>query len=226
MLTQKQYKLLTFFLAHRQKTGVCPSYEEMRLFLGLQSKSSVHQIVHQLIERGYLRRIPKRARALEIIKSPYAGPSFTEGDNIKRVDPAHPLLDPMVVHLPLYGSIPAGNPAEAFSNQETIAVPQWVASPYDGDRNPCFVLKVVGDSMKEAGILDGDLAILKACPLSIPDGTIVAAVVDESEVTLKRLFHAGEHVILMPANRDFIPLTFAAERVRIQGCLSAIMRQY
>jgi repressor LexA len=230
MLTRKQYELLQYIEGHVKKRGVSPSFDEMKDALGLKSKSGIHRLITGLEERGFIRRLPHRARALEILRlpekmaaeerpAPRFSPSVIQGgyDN-----DAHPPDDGSEsVELPLYGKIAAGQPIEALRNPgETFSVPTSLLG--SGDH---YALRVEGDSMIEAGILDGDIAVIQFAN-NADNGTIVVALVDDEEVTLKRLRRKNNSIALEPANPAHETRIFGPDRVSIQGLLRAIIRQY
>jgi len=233
VLTKKQLELLLFIDQHLKKHGTAPSFEEMKLAVNLKSKSGIHRLVTALEERGFLRRLPHRARALEVAKLPPSHgaapvpsgdkgfrPSVIEGD-FTQGRSHRPADSSEVVSLPLYGRIAAGMPIEAMRDESNaIGIPASMLGK--GDH---YALEVDGDSMVEAGILDGDTAIIERCEAA-ENGTIVVALVDESEVTLKRLRRKGESIALEPANKDYETRIFGPGRVRVQGRLSGILRNY
>ncbi|MBT5779888.1 MAG: transcriptional repressor LexA [Rhodospirillaceae bacterium] len=234
MLTKKQLELLLFIDGHLNKQGTAPSFEEMKMAVNLKSKSGIHRFVTALEERGFLRRLPHRARALEVLKLPPSHgteapqhqskgfhPSVIEGDFSQSRSNNRASDDSASVSLPLYGRIAAGMPIEALRDETNfIDVPTGLLAK--GDH---YALEVDGDSMIEAGILDGDTAIIERCE-SAENGAIVVALVDESEVTLKRLRRKGESIALEPANKTYETRIFGPGRVRVQGRLSGIMRDY
>lgn len=233
MLTEKQHNLLTYLYEQHQDQGICPSYEDMRHALGLKSKSGAHALVKALVERGYCRRLPNRARAIEVIKLPNQILQKMVGDNVQLAGTVGDVLgiDPRArnsgISIPLYGGIAAGLPIEAFQNEEEwIKVPPELLGP-EGAVHPeqFFALRIIGDSMKEAGILDQDTVILKKCS-DAPQGSIVAALVDEEEVTLKRFETVEGKIVLEPANKDFIAQILDPHRVKIQGLLVNLIRKY
>ncbi len=237
MLTKKQLELLLFIDRHLKKHGTAPSFEEMKKAVNLKSKSGIHRLVTALEERGFLRRLPHRARALEITKLPPShgaqgmqapepqskrfNPSVIEGDFSQSRSSHRASDDSASVSLPLYGRIAAGMPIEALRDETNfIDVPSGLLAK--GDH---YALEIDGDSMIEAGILDGDTAIIERCE-SAENGAIVVALVDESEVTLKRLRRKGESIALEAANKAYETRIFGPGRVRVQGRLSGIMRDY
>lgn len=232
MLTKKQYKLLQFLDTYSRKHGAGPSYDEMREALELKSKSGIHSLINALVERGFCRRLENRARAVEIIKTPANQLRDFTGDNVQSAADTMGYYDDHVsqpiVSLPLYGSIAAGLPIEAFQNEdEKVDVPAYLLGPSAAQSSKdFFALRISGDSMKEAGILNGDIVILRRCVFA-PEGTIVAALIDSAEVTLKRVsYKSAEEVVLEPANRDHVSQSYDAGRVKIQGRLINLMRRY
>jgi repressor LexA len=234
MLTLKQYELLMYIDRHLKSRGIPPSYDEMKDALGLKSKSGIHRLIIGLEERGFIRRLPHRARALEVLRlpenvapspQPSGGfvPAVIEG-NFKPGMPSAPverLPGSDSVALPLYGRIAAGLPIEALRDEtETFDVPGSLLGP--GDH---YVLEVEGDSMIEAGILDGDHAIIERSDQA-ESGTIVVALIDSNEVTLKRLRRKGDSIALEPANADYETRIFGPDRVVVQGKLKALIRHY
>ena len=234
MLTKKQTELLLFINDRLNKDGVSPSFEEMKEALNLQSKSGIHRLITGLEERGFIRRLPHRARALEVLRLPESAgrkPTPTvvadqeergrvvQGPFPQRQQPAKP-EEP--VSIPLYGRIAAGMPIEAFrdpSNYLDVA-PGWL-----GPKRPHFALEVAGDSMVDAGILDGDIVIIEQSDSAEP-GSIVVALVDDQEVTLKRLRRHKGSIALEAANPAHETRIFPPDRVKIQGRLAGLMRRY
>jgi repressor LexA len=225
MLTRKQHDLLCFIHERLQATGVSPSFEEMKEALALRSKSGVHRLISALEERRFIRRLPNRARALEVLRLPEglgavaAKPSNVVQAEFGKKPAAHqPAND--VVELPLHGRIAAGQPIEAFETDAALSVPTALLGP--GEH---YALEVSGDSMVEAGILDGDYALIRKCDAA-RDGEIVVALVDGSEATLKYLRKEGGMVRLDPANRAYEPQRYLPSRVRVQGKLVGLLRRY
>lgn len=234
MLTRKQFELLRFVHERLKETGVPPSFDEMKDALDLRSKSGIHRLITALEERGFIRRLPNRARAIEVIKLPdsvghgiAAGrargftPSVIEG-NLGRVRPAtsdddsaHP------VPVPLMGRIAAGTPIDAIQNKSAVInMPPELLS--GGEH---FALEVRGDSMIEAGILDGDIALIRRSE-NANTGDIVVALIDDEEATLKRFRRRGASIALEPANTSHEVRILPPNRVRIQGKLVGLMRRY
>ncbi|BAI72244.1 repressor [Azospirillum sp. B510] len=240
MLTRKQHELLLFIHERLGQGGVSPSFDEMKDALGLKSKSGIHRLITGLEERGFIRRLPHRARALEVLRLPEGldaarsraavkpkfQPNVIRGDfAFASRDAAPPAPAPAsaneTVQLPLYGRIAAGTPIEALrDNSAFVDIPASMLST--GDH---YALEVSGDSMVEAGILDHDTIIIQRCD-SAENGTIVVALVDEGEVTLKRLRRKGNTVALEPANAAYETRIFGADRVRVQGKLVGLVRKY
>ncbi len=226
MLTRKQHDLLTFINEKLSETGVSPSFEEMKEALELKSKSGVHRLISALEERNFIRRLPNRARALEILRLPDAmkakpAPKAAAAP-AAAIKPTSgtPLPANDVLEIPLHGRIAAGLPIEALEGQSTLAVPAALLGP--GDH---YALEVSGDSMVEAGILDGDYALVRRTD-NARDGEIVVALVDDSEATLKYLRHEGQMIRLDPANRAYDPQRYKPNQIRIQGKLAGLLRRY
>lgn len=218
MLTRKQHELICFIEDRLAETGVSPSFEEMKDALELKSKSGVHRLISALEERGYLRRLPNRARALEVLKAPERGDTARAAPApAKRVAP-EPAND--VVEIPLHGRIAAGVPIEAFEESTMLPVPAALLGA--GEH---FALEVSGDSMVEAGILDGDYALIRRQEIA-RDGEIVVALIEDSEATLKYFRHEGAMIRLDPANRAYDPQRYAPAQVRVQGKLAGLLRRY
>lgn len=225
MLTRKQNDLLRFIHARLAADGVSPSFEEMKAALDLKSKSGVHRLINALEERAFIRRLPNRARALEVMRmpeiggiTPPAGTNVVQADFRARVRPPEPANDAIMI--PLHGRIAAGLPVEALESDRALAVPAALLGP--GDH---YALEVSGDSMVEAGIFDGDYALVKRCDTA-RDGEIVVALIDDAEATLKYLRHDGAMIRLDPANSAYQPQRYPASRVRVQGKLAGLLRRY
>ncbi|GBD49362.1 MULTISPECIES: transcriptional repressor LexA [unclassified Methylopila] len=233
MLTRKQYELLRFIHERLKETGVPPSFDEMKDALDLKSKSGIHRLIMALEERGFIRRLPNRARALEVVKLPEAAappvsrptgrfaPNVIEG-NLGRVRPPQSDDDDnRMVAIPVMGRIAAGVPIEAIqAKSHTIAV-----SPDMLSTGEHFALEVRGDSMIEAGILDGDLVLIRKQTVA-DTGDIVVALVDDEEATLKRLRKRGASIALEAANPAYETRIFGPDRVAIQGRLVGLIRRY
>jgi repressor LexA len=225
MLTAKQHELVCFINDRLKETGVSPSFEEMKEALDLKSKSGVHRLISALEERNFIRRLPNRARALEVLRmpdrpeKPAAAPTVAE--NVRTPSPHVPIEAANdVVEIPLHGRIAAGVPIEAFEGSSMLAVPAALLG--SGEH---YALEVSGDSMVEAGILDGDYALIRRTDVA-RDGQIVVALIDEAEATLKYFRREGSMVRLDPANRAYDPQRYAPAQVRVQGKLSGILRRY
>jgi repressor LexA len=223
MLTKKQRDLLLFINDRITAEDVTPSFEEMKEALGLKSKSGIHRLILALEERGYIQRLPNRARALEILRLP-------ENMKAKSSAPATPAKTAKISPIrpdisfgliPLYGRIAAGTPIEAVRDEgESLQVPPDMLG-----RGEHYALTVEGDSMIKAGINDQDLVIISRCDTA-ENGTIVVALVDGEEVTLKRLRRAGNKIVLEPENDSYEPRVLEPGRVKIQGRLVGLMRTY
>lgn len=232
MLTAKQHELIRFIQQRLGETGISPSFEEMKEALDLKSKSGVHRLISALEERGFIRRLPNRARALEVIKLPEdavtapaaaKAPVTAANDAVVSAHKAAPAApDPAndVLQIPLHGRIAAGAPIEAIEGQSSMPVPAALLGP--GDH---YALEVSGDSMIEAGIFDGDFALVRRTETA-RDGEIVVALVDNEEATLKYLRREGAMVRLDPANGAYEPQVYEANRVQVQGKLAGLLRRY
>ncbi len=227
MLTAKQRELIVFIQQRLEETGISPSFEEMKEALDLKSKSGVHRLISALEERGFLRRLPNRARALEVIREPGdttpARAAAPAGDNVVAM-PAPAARQPEaandVVELPLHGRIAAGAPIEALEGQSTLPVPAALLGP--GEH---YALEVSGDSMIEAGIFDGDFALVRRTNTA-RDGEIVVALVRGEEATLKYLRRENGQVRLDPANATYDPQFYRPDEVEVQGKLAGLLRRY
>ena len=221
MLTRKQHELLCYIHDHLGETGVSPSFEEMKDALDLKSKSGVHRLISALEERGFIRRLPNRARALEVVKMPDM--KADAGGNVVTL-PARSVPPPPaandVIELPLHGRIAAGMPIEAMEGQSTLPVPAALLGP--GEH---YALEVAGDSMVEEGILDGDYALIRKTDTA-RDGEIVVALIDNEEATLKTFRREGSMIRLDPANRNYDPQRYRPEQVAVQGRLAGLLRRY
>lgn len=220
MLTRKQHELICFIQDRLADTGVSPSFEEMKDALDLKSKSGVHRLISALEERGYLRRLPNRARALEVLKAPER--AATKQPAPRLAEEVAPLPTPAndVIEIPLHGRIAAGVPIEAFEGSTMLPVPAALLGA--GEH---FALEVAGDSMVDAGILDGDYALIRRQDVA-RDGEIVVALIEDAEATLKYFRREGAMVRLDPANRAYDPQRYAPQQVRVQGKLAGILRRY
>ncbi len=229
MLTAKQHELIRFIQQKLEDTGISPSFEEMKEALDLKSKSGVHRLISALDERGFIRRLPNRARALEVIKLPEdavtgaSRPAPVANDAVIAAHAPKPIMrEPAndIIEVPLHGRIAAGAPIEAIEGQSSMPVPAALLGP--GDH---YALEVSGDSMIEAGIFDGDFALVRRTDTA-RDGEIVVALVDDEEATLKYLRREGSMVRLDPANGAYEPQVYEAGRVRVQGKLAGLLRRY
>ncbi len=239
MLTRKQHELLIFIDKHLRETGFSPSFEEMKEALALKSKSGIHRLITALEERGFLKRRAHRARALEVIRLPEnlsprraavppgskevpLSPNVIRGNFAGSATTApKPANEAGSVQLPLYGRIAAGLPIEAMRDSgASVDVPAAFLGA--GDH---YALEVAGDSMEEAGILDGDTVLIRRGDTA-ENGAIVVALVDENEVTLKRLRRRGNSIALEPANQRYETRIFGPDRVKVQGRLIGLLRKY
>ena len=238
MLTRKQHELIRFIQTRLEETGVSPSFEEMKEALDLKSKSGVHRLISALEERGFIRRLPNRARALEVLKDPEditrglarPAPSRPANDGgLSGVNPAAGRQPPVraavapandVIEVPLHGRIAAGLPIEALEGQSTLPVPAALLG--SGEH---YALEVSGDSMIEAGILDGDFALIRRTDTA-RDGEIVVALVRGEEATLKYLRRENGMVRLDPANSAYDPQFYSPAEVQVQGKLAGLLRRY
>jgi repressor LexA len=243
MLTKKQHELLMFIDARLREGGVSPSFDEMKDALGLKSKSGIHRLISALEERGFIRRLPHRARALEVLRLPQAGgqtgggggvgtagnddgfaPNVIQGDF--KIPGAHTDSQTAeaadAVQLPLYGRIAAGTPIEALRDPSTFVD---VPAGFLAGKADHYALEVDGDSMIEAGIHDGDTVVIQQCE-SAENGAIVVALVENEEVTLKRLRRKGHSVALEPANKHYETRIFGPDQVKVQGRLVGLFRKY
>ena len=241
MLTSKQKELLLFIHDRMQADGVPPSFDEMKDALDLKSKSGIHRLITALVERGFIRRLPHRARAIEVLKLPETSsvavaaasttaeprrigfqPSVIEGAKVRNIapPPSH-MLDSRTVSVPVMGRIAAGVPISAIQNHtHDIACPPDLLT--NGEH---FALEVKGDSMIEAGIHDGDTVIIRRCDTA-ENGDIVVALVEQEEATLKRLRKKGSTIALEAANPEFKTRIFGPDQVDIQGRLVGLIRRY
>jgi len=242
MLTKKQHDLLMFIHERLENSGVSPSFEEMKEAMKLKSKSGIHRLVTGLEERGFIRRLAHRARALEVLRLPDSAVPIRGAAPAPRAPARNRLMprpgaepSPMqgtavtvspynaraIVTLPLYGRIAAGTPIEALRDMSTqIDVPMGLLG--NGDH---YALEVAGDSMVDAGILDGDTVIIQRSD-NADNGSIVVALVDDNEATLKRLRRKGNSVALEAANPAYETRIFGPDRVKVQGRLVGLLRRY
>ena len=240
MLTRKQRHLLLFIDGRLRETGIAPSFDEMREGVGLRSKSGIHRLVQSLEERGFIRRHHHRARALDVLRLPDDmaaraspapaaveaegrgfAPTIIQGDFAPRIAGARPSADAPAMQVPLYGRIAAGLPIEALRDPAAYIDIPTAQLPL-GEH---YALEVAGDSMIDAGILDGDTVVIRRGDTA-ENGQIVVALIDDAEVTLKRLRRRGNSVALEPANPKHETRIFPAERVKIQGRLAMLYRRY
>jgi repressor LexA len=216
MLTRKQHELLLYIDGKLSQTGVSPSFEEMKDALDLKSKSGVHRLISALEERGFIRRLANRARALEVLKVPETkgAPAMA---SVTMLPPraANDILD-----IPLHGRIAAGTPVEALQGTDTLPVPAALLGP--GEH---YALEVAGDSMVDEGILDGDFALIRRQETA-RDGEIVVALINEEEATLKTFRREGQMIRLDPANRHYDPQRYRPDQIQIQGKLAGLLRRY
>ena len=226
MLTAKQHELLRFIQNRLEETGISPSFEEMKEALDLKSKSGVHRLISALEERGFIRRLPNRARALEVLRQPEnvsaAARSAPANDTVVQLTPPRARPEPAndVIEIPLHGRIAAGMPIEALEGQSTLPVPAALLGA--GDH---YALEVSGDSMIEAGILDGDYALVKRTDTA-RDGEIVVALVRNEEATLKYLRREDGKIRLDPANAAYEAQLYLPDEVQVQGKLAGLLRRY
>ena len=230
MLTRKQHELLKFIQVRLEESGISPSFEEMKEALDLKSKSGVHRLISALEERGFIRRLPNRARALEILRQPadVTSKPATKADAPAGKESLAALKQPErtpqpandVIEIPLHGRIAAGVPIEALEGQSMLPVPAALLG--SGEH---YALEVSGDSMVEAGILDGDFALIRRTNTA-RDGEIVVALVRGEEATLKYLQRDGGMVRLVPANAAYEPQIYGPDEIEVQGKLAGLLRRY
>ena len=217
MLTAKQNELLHFIQARLGETGVSPSFDEMREALDLKSKSGVHRLISALEERSFIRRLPNRARALEVLKMPELAKLAPIGN--ASAAPLRTVAND-TIEIPMHGRIAAGTPIEALQGTDGFAVPAALLGP--GEH---YALEVSGDSMVEEGILDGDYALIRKVDTA-RDGEIVVALIDAAEATLKTFRREGQMIRLDPANRHYTAQRYRPDQVQIQGRLAGLIRRY
>ena len=209
MLTFQQEKLLKFIIDYQKENNVTPSFDEMKDGLDLKSKSGIHRIVSALEERGYIKKLNNRARAIEIIK------------NVNLIDTESGKNKNNIISIPILGKIAAGLPIEAISdNTNYIELPETLLK-----KGEYFILNVEGDSMIEAGIFDGDQVVIRKAN-DANNGEIVVALIDNSEATLKRIFKRGQQVALQPENSNYKTVIYGPDRIQIQGVLKHLIRSY
>jgi repressor LexA len=242
MLTRKQHDLLLFINTRLKEAGVPPSFDEMKDALDLRSKSGIHRLITALEERGFIRRLPNRARALEVLRLPESmqqapsapvgrpgfRPSVIEGRGAAAQKPAEPVRGPQgkgggeaMISVPVMGRIAAGVPISAIQhNTHSLSLPPDMIGT--GEH---YALEVKGDSMIEAGILDGDTVVIRRSETAAP-GEIIVALVDDEEATLKRFRRRGDTIALEAANPAYETRIFGADRVKVQGKLVGLIRRY
>lgn len=218
MLTPKQLNLLIYIDEFIKEHGHSPSFEEMKEAVGLRSKSGIHALINSLEERGFIRKLAHKARALEVLKLPNTETNISETSDVANDNSDNDFS----LMIPLYGKIAAGTPIEAIANpSEYIYIPKSFSS-----QSELYALTIEGESMIEAGIFDGDTAIIRRVDRA-NNGQIVVALVDNEEATLKVLDKkAGNEVWLLPCNKDYNPIKITADRLKIQGVLYGIVRKY
>ncbi len=217
MLTVKQHELLRFIDRRLAASGISPSFDEMREALDLKSKSGVHRLISALEERQFIRRLPNRARALEVLRMPETRVEVSAPAPAPR---AIPVAANDTIEIPLHGRIAAGTPIEALQGTEGFAVPAALLGP--GEH---YALEVSGDSMVDEGILDGDFALIRKVDTA-REGDIVVALIDAEQATLKTFRREGQMIRLDPANRQYEPQRYRPEQVQIQGRLAGLIRRY
>jgi repressor LexA len=227
MLTRKQHELLLYINQRLGESGISPSFDEMKEALGLRSKSGIHRLISALEERGFIKRLAHRARALEVVRLPdttVAPPPRGFAAKVVKADfpgVRKPERDTESVSMPLYGRITAGTPIAALADPSS-----FINMPADLlGQGEHFALEIAGDSMIEAGILEGDTAVIRRTEAA-ENGEIIVALVDNEEATLKRLRRRGNSVALEPANKNYETRIFPPNRVKIQGRLVALLRRY
>ena len=219
MLTSKQHELLLFIDQRLAESGISPSFDEMREALDLKSKSGVHRLISALEERQFIRRLPNRARALEVLRMPETRAEVPAAAPAPAPRPI-PVAANDTIEIPLHGRIAAGTPIEALQGTEGFSVPAALLGP--GEH---YALEVSGDSMVEEGILDGDFALIRKVDTA-RDGEIVVALIDAEQATLKTFRREGQMIRLDPANRHYESQRYRPEQVQIQGRLAGLIRRY
>ena len=224
MLTAKQKELLLYIHTHIKEEGISPSYDEMKDALNLASKSGIHRLIKALEERSFIRRLPHRARALEVLKLPESATTSAPPRGRQSFKPSlvgsQGSAPHAVASIPVLGRIAAGVPIEAIQHET-----DRITAPVGLDSEAHYALEVKGDSMIDAGILEGDLVILKRTDTAVT-GDIVVALVDDEEATLKRLRKKGKSIALEAANESYETRIFGPDRVQVQGKLVALVRRY
>jgi len=221
MLTQKQFELLKYINQRITENGIPPSYDEMKQAVNLHSKSGIHRLINALEERGFIRRLPNRARALEILKYPSNNNNNTFNSSQKILNELQEDTHKSLLQIPIMGKIAAGSPISAI--QEKIDDINFPKDMLSNDEH--YALQIRGDSMIESGIFDGDTVIIKKC-VQAENGDIVVALIDDEEATLKRLRKKGDIIALEPSNQNYETKIYSSERVKIQGCLVSLIRNY
>lgn len=225
MLTEKQHELLKYIYQRVTENGISPSYDEMKLAVNLHSKSGIHRLVNALEERGYIRRLPNRARALEIIKHPFANQSNELAKKIeieKTQSFTNENRKSSFVEVPIMGRIAAGSPIAAIQEKiDNLHLPKDML----GKNHEHYALKIRGDSMIDSGIFDGDTVVVKRCETA-NNGDIIVALIDNEEATLKRFRKKGQSIALEPSNQNYETKIYSSDRVKIQGCLVSLIRSY
>ena len=225
MLTEKQHELLKYIYQRVTENGISPSYDEMKLAVNLHSKSGIHRLVNALEERGYIRRLPNRARALEIIKHPFANQNNELAKKIeieKTQSFTNENRKSSFVEVPIMGRIAAGSPIAAIQEKiDNLHLPKDML----GKNHEHYALKIRGDSMIDSGIFDGDTVVVKRCETA-NNGDIIVALIDNEEATLKRFRKKGQSIALEPSNQNYETKIYSSDRVKIQGCLVSLIRNY
>ncbi|MBH20750.1 MAG: repressor LexA [Rhodobiaceae bacterium] len=225
MLTEKQHELLKYIYQRVTENGISPSYDEMKLAVNLHSKSGIHRLVNALEERGYIRRLPNRARALEILKHPFANQNNELAKKIE-IEKTQSFKDEnrksSFVDIPIMGRIAAGSPITAIQEKiDNLHLPKDML----GKNHEHYALKIRGDSMIDSGIFDGDTVVVKRCETA-NNGDIIVALIDNEEATLKRFRKKGQSIALEPSNQNYETKIYSSDRVKIQGCLVSLIRNY
>ena len=225
MLTEKQHELLKYIYQRVTENGISPSYDEMKLAVNLHSKSGIHRLVNALEERGYIRRLPNRARALEILKHPFANQNNELAKKIeieKTQSFTNENRKSSFVEVPIMGRIAAGSPIAAIQEKiDNLHLPKDML----GKNHEHYALKIRGDSMIDSGIFDGDTVVVKRCETA-NNGDIIVALIDNEEATLKRFRKKGQSIALEPSNQNYETKIYSSDRVKIQGCLVSLIRSY
>jgi repressor LexA len=224
MLTEKQHELLKYIYQRVTENGISPSYDEMKLAVNLHSKSGIHRLVNALEERGYIRRLPNRARALEILKHPFTSQNQDLSKKVefeRNQSLTHENRMSAFVEVPIMGRIAAGSPITAIQEKiDNIHLPKDMLGNHEH-----YALKIRGDSMIDSGIFDGDTIVVKRCETA-NNGDIIVALIDNEEATLKRFRKKGQSIALEPSNQNYETKIYSSDRVKIQGCLVSLIRNY